>query len=87
MYHPVDKKQLVEMPYVFQLTNLLKLNIQVNHSADFKAQKAQRTSYSLLSTLIDESAASKVQVLTFYLSGETLTTVHNPGLTEEQKML
>ena len=37
----VDKKQLVEMPYVIQLTNLPKLNIQVNQGVDFKAWKAQ----------------------------------------------
>ena len=75
LHCPVDKKQLVEMPYVIQLTNLFKLNIQVNQGVDFNAWKAQWTSYSLLSRLVSESAASKVQVLTFYLSGETFTTL------------
>ena len=73
------------MPYVFRLTDLPKLDIQVDRGADFEAWKAQWTSYSTLSGLVDQSAATKVQVLTLCLSRESLAIVNNLGLTEEQK--
>ena len=73
------------MPYVFRLTDLPKLDIQVDRGADFEAWKAQWTSYSTLSGLADQSAATKVQVLTLCLSRESLAIVNNLGLTEEQK--
>ena len=73
------------MPYVFHLTDLPKLDIQVDWGADFEAWKAQWTSYSTLSELDNQSAATKVQVLTLCLLREPLTIVNNLGLTEEQK--
>ena len=75
------------MPYVFQQTDLLKLDIQVDRGEDFEAWnwKAQWTSYSTLSGMADESAATKVQVLTLCLSRETLAIVNNVGLSEEQR--
>ena len=70
------------MPYVFQQTNLPKLNIQVDQGLDFEAWKTQWTS---LSGLSNASAETKVQVLTLCLSRETLAVINNLGLTEEQK--
>ena len=80
-----DKRLPVEMPYVFPLTDLPKLDIQVDRGAHFEAWMAQWTSYSTLSGLADQSAATKVQVLTLCLSRESLAIVNNLGLTEEQK--
>ena len=73
------------MPYVFRLTDLPKLDIQVDRDADFEAWKAQWTSYSTLSGLDDQSAATKVQVLTLCKSQEPLAIVNNLSLTKEQK--
>ena len=73
------------MPYVFRQTDLPKLDIQVDRGSDFQAWKDQWTSYCTLSGLAEESAATKVQVLTLCLSRETLAIVNNLGLTTEQK--
>ena len=73
------------MPYVFRQTDLPKLDIQVDRGSDFEASKDQWTSYCTLSGLAEESAATKVQVLTLCLSRETLAIVNNLGLTPEQR--
>ena len=73
------------MPYVFRQTDLPKLDIQVDRGSDFEAWKDQWTSYCTLSGLAEESAATKVQVLTLCLSRETLAIVNNLGLTPEQR--
>ena len=67
------------MPYVFCQTDLPKLDIQVDQGSDFEAWKDQWTSYYTLSGLAGESAATKIQVLTLYLSRETLAIVNNLG--------
>ena len=68
-------------------TSLSSTLIQVNRGEDLEAWnwKAQWTSYSTLSGMADESAATKVQVLTLCLSRETLAIVNNVGLSEEQR--
>ena len=57
----------------------------MDQGADFEAWKAQWTSYSTLSELEDQSAATKVQVLSLCLMQESLAVVNNLGLTDEQK--
>ena len=71
------------MPYVFRLSDLPKLDLQVDRGTDFEAWKAQWTSYSTLSGLSGEPAATQVQALTLCFSRETLTVVNNLGLSEE----
>ena len=73
------------MPYVFRLSDLPKLDLQVDHGTDFEAWKAQWTSYSTLSGLSGDSAAIQVQALTLCFSRETLTVVNNLGLSEEDR--
>ena len=73
------------MPYVFRQSDLPKLDIQVDRSADFEAWKAQWTSYCTISGLAGEEAATKVQALTLCLSRETLAIVNNLSLSEKQR--
>ena len=73
------------MPFVFRLSDLPKLDLQVDRGPDFEAWKTQWSSYVSLSGLSEESAATKVQALTLCFSRETLTIVENLGLTQEQK--
>ena len=73
------------MPYIFRLSDLPKLDLQVDCGTDFIAWKARWTSYATLSGLSGESAATKVQALTLCFSRETLTIVNNLGLTEEER--
>ena len=73
------------MLYVFRLSDLPKLDLQVDHGTDFEAWRAQWTSYATLSGLSGESEATKVQALTLCFSRETLTVVNNLGLTEEER--
>ena len=73
------------MPYVFRLSDLPELDLQVDHGTDFIAWKAQWTSYATLSELSGESAVTKVQALTLYFSRETLMIVNNLGQTEEER--
>ncbi|XP_065893428.1 uncharacterized protein [Dysidea avara] len=70
------------MPYVFRLSDLPKLDLQVDLA---QAWKAQWMSYSTLSGLSGESAATQVQALTLCFSRETLTVVNNLGLSEEDR--
>ena len=73
------------MPYVFRLSDLPKLDLQVDRGTDFEAWKAQWTSYSTLSGLSGESADTQVQALTLCFSRETLTVVNNLGLSAEDR--
>ena len=73
------------MPFVFRLSDLPKLDLQVDRGTDFAAWKTQWASYVSLSGLSDEPAATKVQALTLCFSREMLTIVDNLGLTIEQK--
>ena len=59
------------MPYVFRLSDLPKLDLQVDRGTDFEAWKTQWTSYSTLSGLSGESAATQVQALTLCFLRET----------------
>ena len=74
-----------QMPYVFRLSDLPKLDLDVDRGTDFTAWTAQWTSYSTLSGLSEEPAATKVQALTLCFSRETLTVVDNLGLTTEER--
>ena len=73
------------MPYVFRLSDLPKLDLDVDRGTDFTAWTAQWTSYSTLSGLSEEPAATKVQALTLCFSRETLTVVDNLGITTEER--
>ena len=73
------------MPFVFRLSDLPKLDLQVDRGTDFETWKTQWTSYLSLSGLAGESADTKVKALTLYFSRETLAIVDNLGLTTEQK--
>ena len=79
------ESQSVTMPFTFRLSNLPKLDLQVDKGMDFEAWKTQRTSYLSLSGLAGESAGTKVQALTLCFSRETLTIVDNLSPTPEQK--
>ena len=73
------------MPYVFRQGDLPKLDVQVDRGADFMAWKSQWESYMSLSGLSEESAEKKVQALTLCFSRETLSIVHNLGLSDADK--
>jgi len=73
------------MPDIFRLSDLPKLDLQVDRGTNFEAWKAQWTSYSTLSGLSGESDATQVQALTLCFLRETLTVVNNLGLSEEDR--
>ena len=73
------------MPYTFILSDLPKLDLQVDRGADFVAWKTQWSSYVSLSGLGEESAETQVHALTLCFSRETLSIVDNLGLTTDQR--
>ena len=73
------------MLYVFRQGDLPKLDVQVDRGADFMAWKSQWESYMSLSGLSEESTEKKVQALPFCFSRETLSIVHNLGLSDADK--
>ena len=73
------------MPYTFRLSDLSKLDLQVDRGADFVAWKTQWSSYVSLSGLGEESAETQVHALTLCFSRETLSIVDNLGLTTDQR--
>ena len=75
----------LDIPFVFRLSDLPKLDLQVDRGTDFEAWRTQWTAYINLSGLLEELAETKVQALNLYFSRETLVIVNNLGLTTEQK--
>ena len=73
------------MPYIFQQGDLPKLDIQVDRGSYFTVWKAQWESYMSLSGLSEESDEKKVQVLTLCFTHETLSIIHNLGLSDAEK--
>ena len=73
------------MPYTFRLSDLPKLDLQVDRGADFVAWKTQWSSYVSLSGLGEESAETQVHALILCFSRETLSIVDNLGLTTDQR--
>ena len=73
------------MQFVFRLSDVLKLNLQVDRGTDFAAWRTQWKTYVYLSGLSEESVETKIQALNLSFSHETLMVVNNLGLTTEQK--
>ena len=73
-----------DMPFVFRLSDLPKLDIKVDRGTDFEAWRTQWTVYINLSGLSEESAETKVQAINLCFSHKTFTIVNNLGLTTEQ---
>ena len=73
------------MLFVFRISDLPKLDLQVNWCTDFEAWRTQWTAYVNLSGLSQQLAETKVQALNLCFSHETLTIVNNLRLTTEQK--
>ena len=69
-------------PYVFRLSDLPKLDLQVDRRTDFTAWRLQWDSYSNLSGLVNQPAAKQVQALSLCFSRETLAIVQNLGLND-----
>ena len=72
------------MVYVFRQGDLPRLDLQVDRGTDFTAWNAQWDAYISLSGLADEDAQKQVQALILCFSRETLSIVHNLGLTETE---
>lgn len=73
-----------ESHYTFRQGDLPKLDLQVDRGTEFTAWSIQWESYSSLSGLSKEDQETQVKALMLCLSRETLSIVHNLGLTEEQ---
>ena len=71
-------------PYTFRQNDLPKLDIHIDRGTDFDAWRAQWEAYRSLSGLANVDAMKQVQVLMLCLSKETLSVVHNLGLSEAQ---
>jgi len=71
--------------YTFRLSDLPKLDLQVDRGTDFTAWRLQWDSYSQLSGLIRQPAEKQVQALSLCFSRETLVVVQNLGLTDEAR--
>jgi len=72
-------------PYTFRLSDLPKLDLQVDRGTDFTTWRLQWDSYSNLSGLIRQPADKQVQALSLCFSQETLVVVQNLGLTDEAR--
>ena len=75
---------MTDLAYVFRQSDLLKLHLHIDRGTDFDAWKTQWESYCYLSGLGQEDASKQVKALTLCLSRETLTIIHNLGLSKAQ---
>jgi len=71
--------------YTFRLSDLPKLDLQVDRGTDFTAWLLQWQSYCNLSELAGQEASKQVEALSLCFSRETLSIVQNLGLTTEQR--
>ena len=70
--------------YTFRQSDLPRLNLHIDRGTDFGAWRTQWESYSSLSGLSNEDAAKQVKALTLCLLRDTLTIIHNLGLSENE---
>ena len=70
---------------MFRLSDLPKLDLQVDKGTDFAAWRLQWISYCSLSGLSKEVASKQVEALSLCFSRETLAIIQNLGLTEAEK--
>ena len=71
--------------YVFQTSDLPKLDLDVDRGTDFHAWHQQWLAYRSLSGLSAETPAKQVQALQLCFSRDTLNIVENLGLTTDQR--
>ena len=71
--------------YTFRLSDLPKLDLQVDRGTDVTAWHLQWRSYCNLSGLAGQEASKKVEALSLCFSREKLSIVQNLGLTTEQR--
>ena len=74
-----------EASYTFRLSDLPKLDLQVDKGTDFTAWRLQWKSYCSLSGLTREEASKQVEALSLCFSRETLAIVQNLGLTNDER--
>ena len=77
--------QRAEASYTFCLSDLPKLDLQIDKGTDLTAWPLQWKSYCSLSGLANEGATKKVEVLSLCFSRETLAIVQNLGLTGNER--
>ena len=70
--------------YTFRLSDLLKVDLQIDKGMDFSAWRLQWQSYFSLSRLARETALKQVEALSLCFSRETLSMVQNLGLTNDE---
>ena len=71
--------------YTFRLSDLPKLDLQVDRGTDFTTWRLQWRSYCNLYGLTSQEASKQVEALSLCFSLETLSVVQNLGLTTEQR--
>ena len=74
-----------QVPYTFRLSDLPKLDLQVDKGTDFTAWRTQWECYCNLSGLAEQAAEKQVEAFNLCLSRETLAIVQNLGLTNAEK--
>ena len=73
------------MRYTFRQGDLPKLDLEVDKGSDFIAWNAQWKAYRTLSGPSDEEATKQADVLRLCFTRDTLTTINNLGLTQDQE--
>ena len=73
------------MLYTFHLSDLPKLDLQIDKGTDFTAWHLLWKSYCSLSGLANEEALKQVEALSLCFSRGTLSIVQNLGLTDEER--
>ena len=71
--------------YTFRLSNLPKVDLQIDKGMDFSAWRLQWQSYCSLSGLARETTSKQVEALSLCFSRETLSVVQNLGLTNDER--
>ena len=80
-----DDENPRQVPYTFQLSDLPKLDLQVDKGTDFTAWRIQWECYCNLSGLAGQAAEKQAEAFNLCLSRETLAIVQNLGLTNTEK--
>ena len=81
----MDAEEPPQVSYTFQLSDLLKLDLQVDKGTDFAAWRIQWECYCNLSRLAHQAVEKQVEALSLCLSRETISILHNLGLTTVER--
>ena len=75
----------MSLPFTFRRSDILRLDLDVDRSSNFKAWLEEFSAYRAVSGLSNQEAETQYRVLRLAFSRDTVTVIDNLGLTDEDR--